>query len=287
MNTLRKNRILLGWLMMLLVAFQQVATPLQAATVYWIVGTSRTSSGTWNATGANWTTVAPPTTPGAGAAWVNQDIAVFGNNTTSSFTVNVNSLGMEVGGLTFLNSGITLNSSGTPAAPTGSLVLKNGAATPVITLGSTTTTTAFTTNMNVALSGSNGLSIVTPSTTSTVLGRLVLGSAGGSNFANTLTGGITVGAAGATAKTSLEVYNRTSSAYNPLGTNQITLNAGSTLDLRPTASSATGLSGRVFDIPATSNTSRVDFTQTATGESYPSRSMLSTGAASQNVVKLR
>jgi hypothetical protein len=99
-----------------------------------------------------------------------------------------------------------------------------------------------------------------------------------SNYANTLTGGITVGN-----KTTIDAQVATG-ANNPLGTNKITLQAGAGLDLTGTRNSTTGLSGRIFDLPTFVDSSRVDFTQTATGETLPGRTFLTTGNSGQNTI---
>ena len=363
MNTLRRNRILLGWLMLLLTGFQQIA---QGATVYWAIETntgstpaaptfSRTSGGTtqigtatatmsttsdvitvtsttgltvgqtvtgtgmpagatitqiisptqfrisanattntttgtvnasnaWTTTGLNWSSVSPAaslTNPGTLSTWVNGDSAVFGINTgNSAFNVNLGAAGMQVGGLTFMNgtagSGIVLTTTGTVASPAGSIVLTG--ATPTITLGHGAATANHQAQINMPLSGTNGMTVVTASPT-TFTGRLMLGSTTpSSNYANTLTGGITVGN-----KTTIDAQVATG-ANNPLGTNKITLQAGAGLDLTGLRNNTQGLSGRIFDLPAFVDTSRVDFTQTATGETLPGRTFLTTGNSGQNVI---
>lgn len=363
MNTLRRNRILLGWLMLLLTGFQQIA---QGATVYWAIETntgatpaaptfSRTSGGTtqignsatanmsstsdvitvtsttglsvgqavtgtgmptgatiteiisptqfrisanattttttgtvnasnaWTLTGLNWTSVSPATnpTPGTLGAWVNGDTAVFGlNSGSNAFTVNLGAAGMQVGGLTFMNgsagSGIVLTTTGTVASPAGSIVLTG--ATPTITIGHAAASVNHQAQINMPLSGTNGVTVVTASPT-TFTGRLMLGNTTpSSNYANTLTGGITVGN-----KTTVDAQVATG-ANNPLGTNKITLQAGAGLDLTGLRNSSQGMSGRIFDLPTFVDSSRVDFTQTATGETLPGRTFLTTGNAGQNVI---
>ena len=296
MKTLRHNRILLGWFMTLLVFTMQVATPLQSATIYWTTdGTSNGQivSGTWNTTTANWMTTQPTTTAGTQVAWpnTNSSVALFGsagNSTTQNITLGS---AVTANGLQLLStSGFVLKSGGTVASPTGSLTFvtnPTGPVTPTITLGSGSTNTAYSAMVNAVLNGTDGLTVQTGNTGANTTARLVMGEAGtGANFANNLTGGITVGN-----KTTLEAVVRTGN-NNPLGNNAITLQAGTgtqgaALDLTGTRNSSIGISGRLFNLPtATSDTSRVDFTGVATGESLPSQTLLASGASGKNVVTL-
>ena len=287
MKTLRHNRILLGWFMTVLVFAMQVATPLRSATIYWdttgVNGGGQTTSGTWDTTTANWVPNAPNATAQTQAAWVNSNASIADFGLTGSSTSQTITLGTAVttNGLQLDNTfGFSLTSAGTVASPTG--VLTFAGTSPTISIGSGSTTTAYIANINAALSGNSGLTVQTGNTGTGTTARLILGAAGtGANYANNLTGGITVGA-----NTTVEAIVRTGN-NNPLGTNAITLQGTSNLDLTGTRNGAIGISGRLFSLSTSlSDTSRVDFTGTATGASLPSQSLVGTGSAGQNVVTL-
>jgi len=113
---------------------------------------------------------------------------------------------------------------------------------------------------NVNVSGGNTLTLSSALAANanalTVLGGGTVSLANANNASRT--GDLTISGAGT------KVSGNLSSTVNPFGTGTINL-SGATLDLTPTANTATaGLSGRTFT-SSISDTARIDFTQTATG----------------------
>ncbi|MCX6839893.1 MAG: PA14 domain-containing protein [Verrucomicrobia bacterium] len=278
MKTLRHNRILLGWFMTVLVFVMQVATPLQSATFYWApdigFGADPQEGGNWNTTGTNWwlgdndTSIGSTlTTPMGATTWSSpgNHTAVFGSAGVGPTLVGITSP-VTVGGLVFDANGVFLNA----ASATDSLTFAGGSPTITIKGDSAGADTAVA--INAALAGTNGLSIVFDDasgyTGSTGYAVLTLGS-GGNSYASTLSGGngITVGQ-----KVILSVDVASSDLIanrNPLGSNKITLQSDSELNILGSSNTTSGLSGRVFATSGTGNSSRVDFTATATGVAVP------------------
>jgi hypothetical protein len=230
-----------------------------ATLIYWAPGGHATSDGTWDTDTPNWAT-APNT---GGTAWNNSagDIAVFGdpaNPAEGPFIINI-AAPVSVGGLRF----DTLGPIGlTLMATSPAQVMTFTGASPTITLHGNSTVRDALATINAPISGSNGLvlafdddAVANPG----IYGGMLTLDYAGTSFANTLTGGITVGD-----KVTLRAMIG-STDPNPLGANELTLQAGSRLDLFGVVTTNAGLSGRVFSTAGTGNSSRVDFTQTATG----------------------
>ncbi|MHB1083020.1 MAG: PA14 domain-containing protein, partial [Prosthecobacter sp.] len=257
MKTLRHNRILLGWFMTMLVFVMQVATPLQSATIYWTTdGTSsgEFNGGNWDTSTANWKTTVPAGTPGGLVNWNNGngDTAVFLGATNISLTAPI-----VLGGIEFDADGTSINA--TSAANSLTFV----GSSPTITIKGNSNFENVAT-INAPLAGTQGLSIKFTDTAGlpggTNYGILQLGVAN-STYASTLTGGITVGN-----KAELRVVANSTdltSGRNPLGTNLLTLQAGSKLDIRGVNATSNGLSARVFSTSGTGDSALVDFTKTA------------------------
>ncbi|WP_395734757.1 PA14 domain-containing protein, partial [Prosthecobacter sp.] len=259
MKTLRHNRILLGWFMTVLVFVMQVATPLQSATIYWTTDgkiSGEFTSGTWDTTSTNWLATVPTNTAGSQIAWnnLNGDIAAFLGAANISITTPI-----TVGGLRFEADGTNIASSS--AANT----LTFTGASPSITIKGDSSSLAGNTEvfLTAPLAGTNGLSVQftdTAAVPGSNYGVLRLGTRN-NNFASTLTGGISVGS-----KAMLRVdVNSTdlTTGKNPLGTNQVTLQAGSRLDILGFNATSNGLSGRQFTTNGTGDSGLVNFTGVA------------------------
>jgi hypothetical protein len=259
MKTLRHHRLLLGWFMTVLLFFSQAITPLQAATFYWAPdiggGPDSQEGGNWDTTSLNWWDSTSYDSPAGGASWSNlgAHTAVFGNFGIGPSSVNFTEA-ISVGGLVFDSSGVNLQ------AFSALETLNFAGATPTITIKGDSFSGDTEISINAGLTGTNGLTIEFDDA-STFLGPnfavLRLGAAG-SGYASTLSGGITVGE-----KVVLAVdvaSDDLSAGRNPLGSNLITLQAGSELNIIGTTSTPNGLSGRVFDTSGVGNSSRVDFT---------------------------
>ena len=174
---------------------------------------------------------------------------------------------------------VTLSQAITKANPTfitAANVLTFAGSTPTIMLRANTGfNAAANAALNVAMAGSTGLTIKFDTTgpASPTGGILTLGFLGGGvsdTFHNALTGGITVDDQ-ATLRAALG-----SQSQNPLGTNMVTLLSGGRLDVLGQTTTVAGLSARIFDTvnPTTklalnlTDSSRVDFTGTATGVNF-------------------
>ncbi len=223
-----------------------MAAASNAATFYWdptLDGDGAFGgSGTWDTVAANhsWDPTGTDPVTADNVAWPNlaNSIAVFQGG-AGTVTISNAGAGVVANGLTFNTTGYNIVSS----IPTDVLTLAG--ATPTIGV----TTLGDSANIDSIVAGTNGLR-------KTGAGTLVL------TGANTFTGGIQV-ASGTLSAT----VTSGPSPINSLSNNAITLSAGSTLDLTPTAdTSLAGISGRVFNTgTALGDTSRIDFTQTAGG----------------------
>ncbi|MEZ5387072.1 MAG: hypothetical protein R3F13_16310 [Prosthecobacter sp.] len=261
MKTLRQHRLLLGWFMTFLMIFVQPAASLQGATFLWAPGGNPGNTGSWDTTTSNWS--------GGGSTWVNA------NDSVAQFTAGPN---------VTVNEAITLNKIDFNSAGEqfffmqGSGSLNFAGASPSIVISGESFSTPSIMNLNVALGGTGGLTIQrNPAQSGKAI--LNLGSAGISK-ASTLTGGVTV-----TNDVTLRVQANSldlNSSRNPLGYgNTLTLQAGSKLEFAPEFNQlGTGLSGRLFETNGTGNSSRVDFSQTATGLSLPAGSIPLVGSIS-------
>ena len=237
MKTLRRNRILIGWFMTLLVFTMQVATPLRGAIFYWAPGGIATGSGNWDTTSLFW-----GASPGTGGAvWQNgtSNTAVLTNTANVRLTeaITLNALTFQA------SNAFVLAQSSTPGA------LNFGGTNPTITLqGSSALGSDIKDTLNAPLSGSNGLIIQYVDTATTPKpaygGILVLGQSG-SNYANTLTNGITVVGAKTsggtlTGGTTTLAIGMTSKDNNPLGNNAVTLQQNSRLQIAGTTTTSQG-----------------------------------------------
>jgi autotransporter-associated beta strand protein len=199
------------------------------------------------------------------------------------------------------NPAITVSSSATQTLGSAGLRAVNSLAinlqgvTPKITLGhsianddAVNATTDVFANISAHLTGSNGLRVETVSP-GPFTGTLTLGSATpGGVLPNQLTGGITIGG-----RTTVLAQTASNAAYNsildnnstnnPLGNNLITLEAGSTLNLSGTKT-INGISGRLFNLSAYTDSSRIDFSQPATGEIVPTQSFITSGSSGQSLL---
>ncbi|MDI1314046.1 autotransporter-associated beta strand repeat-containing protein, partial [Prosthecobacter sp.] len=258
MKILRHNRILLGWFMTVLMFALQVATPLQSANIYWTKDgkiSGQSGEGFWNTSDAFWLATPPTGSAGTLLTWDNNafNTAVF----RSAVNVTLNAP-IVLGGLRFEADGTSIST--TSAA--NSLTFGGGA--PTITIqGNSTNINDTTVLLNAPLAGTQGLSLQfvdTAGTAGASGGTLELGTSSAS-YASPLTGGITVGN-----KMNLRVVansNELNNGRNPLGTNQVTLQTGSKLDIRGFNATSTGLSARVFNTNGTGDSGLVDFTQVA------------------------
>jgi hypothetical protein len=274
MKTLRHNRILLGWFMTVLVFCLQVATPLQSGTFYWAPDLDGADvdffpdpqeGGNWDTTSLNWWDSTSYDSPVGGAAWDNggNHTAVFGIGGVGPTLVGITSP-VTVGELVFDADGVVLN------AASASDILTFAGGSPTITIKGDSAGADTAVTINAALAGTNGLSIVFDDASAyagtTGYAVLTLGSSGGTN---TLTGGNGI-SVGQRVVLSVDVTSSDLSAgRNPLGGNQITLQTDSELNILGSSLMPDGLSGRVFGTSGTGNSSRVDFTGTATGVSVP------------------
>jgi hypothetical protein len=268
MKILRRNRLLLGWLMTLLVATAQISPPLRGAIVLWNPSGSLIDSGDWDTTTLNW---------GAGgtAAWVNanNDIAKFGDNINGPPSSVFITGPVSTGGLLIeAQNGSPIDFSLTAGGVTpANNTLNFAGINPTIKLkGSSNLETNpllpdpdHVARIHAKLTGNQGLIVEFEDTAGTAgsgYGVLKLGQRN-QNYASTLTGNITV-----KNKAGLAVDVSPSDLFsgnNPLGaTNTIILEQGSKFEISG-AKTSQGLSGRVFDTNGTGNTSRVDFTGTA------------------------
>ena len=238
------------------------------------------SGGTWNTTASNWRDSVGVTNQAWSNATGSVDLAVFGDGTTGN-----------VPGSVTVQGPITVNAIrfdaptgfGGPAlfSSTSSDVMTFAGANPSIKVRAFPFDDLAFVTMNVAMAGSNGLTVAFDNANGGTRGTVVFGD-GGTNMPNTLTGGITV-AGNTTLGVQIVSTIPPSTAlpagftsHNPLGTNQVTLQTGAELNVIGSSTTLPGLSGRVFDIvsPTTglplalANTSRVDYTQTATGANF-------------------
>ena len=249
--------------MTLLVAISQISPPLRGATFYWAPLSQAENDSIsfptpffWDLTSANWwddLTFTDPAGVTNSGRWINGNTAYFGTGGTAPFQIELRD-SISVDGITLKNDfGITSLTSQnqsrvlTFAAPT-SVINLEGSSSPTLEIR----TPIFGNNIVVQTNGGG-------------FGTLRLNNYDNFNdrfFANSLTGNITVNS-----QTTLEAYAFSSGNYatalNALGNAGVVLNDGATFKIFGEGNSSTGLSGRQFTVPATANTSRIDFTGTA------------------------
>ncbi|MDP1590339.1 MAG: PA14 domain-containing protein, partial [Prosthecobacter sp.] len=261
--------------MTLIMVIAQPATSLRAAFFLWAPNNAGVSSlnegGTWSSSFQAWHEMTsgpntlPALSPDTDKAWNTTDLggsfsehtAVIGFGGVGPSSIFLSGA-IEVGSLVFGASNVILNGNSNTDTLTFS------AANPTITIkGSSMGGTDTVATINARLMGSNGLRVIFDDSAGgagTKRGVLRLGTAG-SAFSSSLTGGIEVAN-----QATLEVRVAStdlSAGRNPLGANQITLEAGSAFTITGVNSTNQGLSGRVFNTNGTGNSGRVNFGGTA------------------------
>lgn len=240
MNHLRAHRTVINSLMVVLLAFWQIAQPLQAATFYWDndanaannnanTGAGLGNVGTWDTTSSKWWNLTNNTT------WSNAggDTAVFWGPTAGAVTLNTP---ITVGGLTFNTTGYTITN--------GTNALTFGATNNAITLN------------NVAAAGISGLVAGTGNVT-------LSGGVYGGQTAGVLTfnGTSATGWSGTTTINTGMTMALAASSQALRNTSGITLNGGGV-----TLTNANGTEGaldRVAAVGITANGGTITYTNTS------------------------
>ena len=259
--------------MALLMVFAQMpAGSLRGATFYWAVddgfgGVLPNFGGDWDTFGLNWY---PDRTYDSldVTSWNNlgNHTAVFGDPSFGPGPSGISiAAPITVGAIRFEADGVGIE------GVTSTDRLTFGGVTPSITVVGDGFTPNVVSTINAGLAGTNGLSLVYDATNANSgdRGTVVLGGAG-TGFSSALTGGINVGS-----RMTLALDTNSSqlaAGRNVLGNNTITLQNGAVFDVRGISATTGGLSGRLFTTNGTANSSRVDFSQTATGATARPRS---------------
>ena len=227
----------------------------------------------WDTSSAQWNSSA---TPGSGTtgAWnsspTNTDTAIFDNQGLGAAGWISLGTDLSAGALVF-KSNTGLDFDGSNIISYGNTLKLTGSS---ITLGASNNSSPVTATIATALAGSNGIVLTSAGLNSNQGGKLVLANTS-TSLPNTLTGGITIG----NNTTLSAVVTSTDSSIagygsNPLGTNNVTLQNGGTLEINASSNVGSGLSVRTFNIASspTGDTSRIDFTKLATGVTLPNSS---------------